>query len=229
MEPVGWLLLVLLGAWAALDGVSAGQFMISRPLVTGTVTGLVLGDPTTGFLLGLTLDLFHLGVVPAGGVRLPEPGPAAIPAVYAAILVGSEGGLAVGFSVGVVLALVGGAAVILQRRWQGRLVEGLEGAGTDPGDLTRRLLLALGLDGVRGAVLVAVGLGVVWAVPAGWRAAWVAGWPLAEATTWALLLACAALPAGAVAGNLTPERGRVLLLVGGLVVGMALGFWMPGS
>lgn len=225
MEPLGWLLLILLGAWAALDGVSVGQFMISRPLVTGTVTGLVLGDPATGFLLGLILDLFHLGAIPAGGARLPEPGPAAIPAIFSAIWVGGAGGLAAGFCVGVALALAGGAAVIAQRRGHGRLVAGLADGGTHPGGLTRRLVLALGLDGLRGSALVAVGLAAVWAVPRGWHEAWVSGWPLGETATWALLMACAALPLGSVMGNLSAQKGRVPLLLAGLAVGVVLGFW----
>ena len=73
--------LVVLGGLLALDATSVGQFMISRPLVAGTLTGWWLGDPALGLEIGAILELFHLAGVPAGGSRVPDTGPASVVAV----------------------------------------------------------------------------------------------------------------------------------------------------
>ena len=44
--------LALLGSWAALDGTSIGQIMVSRPIVSATLAGWLVGDPATGLLVG---------------------------------------------------------------------------------------------------------------------------------------------------------------------------------
>jgi len=225
MEPGVWIFLAGLGAWSALDGVSAGQFMVSRPLVTGILTGAALGDPATGFMLGLFLEAVHLGAVPAGGARLPEPGPAAVPATAVAVLTGTPGGLALGAAVGVVFALFGGMSVVAQRRWQSRLVEGVSQARVSPGALTRRLLLALLLDGSRGVALVTGGLWVVLLVPT----PWLASWPLNAPETVALLAVLAAMPVGNLLQNLSGGRRRAWLLLSGTMAGMVLGYWLGGA
>lgn len=64
MEHAVWL--SLLGAFLALDQAMVGQFMISQPLVTGTLIGAVLGDLPAGILLGAMLQLIWVGVLPVG-------------------------------------------------------------------------------------------------------------------------------------------------------------------
>ena len=94
--------LALLGGLLALDGTSVGQFMVSRPLVAGTLAGWWLGDPVLGLEVGAILELFHLAGVPAGGAHVPESGPASVVAVAVAMSAGGPGGLA--------LAVVAGLA-----------------------------------------------------------------------------------------------------------------------
>ena len=77
--------LALLGGLLALDATSVGQFMISRPLVAGTLAGWWLGDPAVGLEVGAILELFHLAGVPAGGSRVPESGPATVVAAAARV------------------------------------------------------------------------------------------------------------------------------------------------
>ena len=50
-------LVALLGGVLALDGTSVGQFMLSRPVVAGALTGWMLGDPALGLLIGTLLEL----------------------------------------------------------------------------------------------------------------------------------------------------------------------------
>ena len=53
-------LVALLGGVLALDGTSVGQFMLSRPVVAGALTGWMLGDPALGLLIGTLLELYLL-------------------------------------------------------------------------------------------------------------------------------------------------------------------------
>ena len=43
-----------------------------RPIVCGSLTGLVLGDPQTGCIIGATLELAFLGSYPIGGALPPD-------------------------------------------------------------------------------------------------------------------------------------------------------------
>ena len=77
--------LAILGGLLALDATSVGQFMISRPLVAGTLAGWWLGDPGLGLEIGAILELFYIAGVPAGGSRVPETGSASVVAVAVAV------------------------------------------------------------------------------------------------------------------------------------------------
>lgn len=74
--------MIALGGWPAsvggsalvalveLDAVQVGQFMISRPLVLGSLLGLLFGIPQVGVALGLCCELFSIDDLPVGD-RLP--------------------------------------------------------------------------------------------------------------------------------------------------------------
>ena len=64
------LLVALVGIIATID-YNGPLFMIHRPLVTGTLTGLVLGDMTQGVIIGSSLELMWLGVTGIGGYTPP--------------------------------------------------------------------------------------------------------------------------------------------------------------
>lgn len=64
MEQVFWL--SALGAILALDAAMVGQFMFSQPLVVGAVFGYLLGDISSGLMIGAMLQLLWLGVLPVG-------------------------------------------------------------------------------------------------------------------------------------------------------------------
>ena len=42
-------------------------WVIQRPLVCGLLTGIILGDPVTGAVVGATINLVYLGFISAGG------------------------------------------------------------------------------------------------------------------------------------------------------------------
>lgn len=49
-----------------------GTTMLSRPLIMGTLAGLVMGDLTTGLIMGATLELAFLGSFSVGAAIPPE-------------------------------------------------------------------------------------------------------------------------------------------------------------
>ena len=153
---LGW------GTWVGLDLASVGQVMIARPLVAGVVTGGILGDFQTGLMIGTTLELFALEVLPFGAARYPDYGVGAVAAVATAA--GAPGllGLGMGVIVGLLVALLGERAIQLVReRTSVDVRRHLE--SIDAGDaatihrLHRRGLLR---DGLRGLALTALGLGL---------------------------------------------------------------------
>lgn len=198
-------LLVALSAWAALDGAAFGQFLVSRPLVVGVLTGVILGDPVTGGLVGGVLELLFLARIPVGATRLPEPGPAAIPAValVASWPASTDGGpegaglFAMAVVLGVAAAWVGGRTVTGQRRMNGRLVERARrkarSAGTAAAQarhLAAAIRASLALDALRGASLTAGWLGLLFVASLTAQSgvgALVDGWMFAPAETYALV------------------------------------------
>src|SRR5919109_1749883 len=78
MTPEELLTTALLGAIVGLDVVSFPQAMISRPIVGATISGLLLGHPAGGLLVGPTLELIALETLPVGASRYPEWGSAAV-------------------------------------------------------------------------------------------------------------------------------------------------------
>jgi len=50
-----------------------GYYTVYRPLVAGTLVGLVLGDPVQGAIIGATINLMYLGFISAGGALPGDP------------------------------------------------------------------------------------------------------------------------------------------------------------
>lgn len=67
-----WPVLVLIGGLIALDTTAGPQVMVSEPLVSGTLLGLLFGMPETGVLLGMLFQLLWLGYMPLGAVRFTD-------------------------------------------------------------------------------------------------------------------------------------------------------------
>lgn len=44
-----------------------GYYTIYRPIVSGLLVGIVLGDPVTGTIIGATINLMYIGFISAGG------------------------------------------------------------------------------------------------------------------------------------------------------------------
>ncbi len=208
--------LAFLGGLLALDATSVGQFMVSRPLVAGTLAGWWLGDPVLGLEIGAILELFHLAGVPAGGSRVPESGPASAVAVGVGISAGGPAGLALGLVAGLVVSEVGGITIGLQRHLVSRLVGRIEAGSVTAPKLTAVHLSSMLLDFARGVVVTAVGLAV-----GGWLAGLlVSRWPLAYEVTLALVLVGASVHLGALLRGFGAWRSRRVVFLVGLGAGI---------
>lgn len=50
-----------------------GYYTVYRPLIAGFLSGLVLGDPVTGTIVGATINLMYIGFISAGGALPGDP------------------------------------------------------------------------------------------------------------------------------------------------------------
>lgn len=160
LEPVTLLLLLAWGTIVALDLVSVPQAMFARPLVAGTVAGIIAGDVTTGLQLGVLLELFALDVLPVGAARYPDHGPATVAAVAAAAGAPWPERMGPAVLLAMVLAVLGGWSLQRLRYLNAQALHrraAALAAGSEPG--IRALQWGgLARDAVRGLLLTALGL-----------------------------------------------------------------------
>lgn len=70
---ISWLQAILLGLFACLSsmpgmgGSSIGNYTLGRPLIGGFVCGIILGDMTTGILVGAAMQVVYIALVTPGG------------------------------------------------------------------------------------------------------------------------------------------------------------------
>lgn len=70
---ISWIQAALLGLFACLSsmpglgGTSIGNYTLGRPLVGGLVCGIILGDITTGILVGAAMQVIYIALVTPGG------------------------------------------------------------------------------------------------------------------------------------------------------------------
>ncbi len=157
--------MVWLVAWSTLVGldlVSVAQVMIARPIVAGTVAGLIVGDPLAGGLVGAALELFALEVLPVGGARIPDYGQGAVAAAVTAAGAPRALGLGLAILVGLAVAYLAEVGIQSVRRANTRDVRRHQDE-LDRGDgRTIAALHCRGLvrDAVRAAVVAVAGLAI---------------------------------------------------------------------
>ncbi|MBU3108518.1 PTS N-acetylgalactosamine transporter subunit IIC [Clostridium gasigenes] len=105
---------LLIGIWAGIAGLDMfdGLTHIHRPLVTGLVIGLILGDMKTGLIVGATLELVWMGMVPLAGAQPPNVVIGGIIGTSIAILAKLEPAAAVGIAVPFAVAAQAGITLL---------------------------------------------------------------------------------------------------------------------
>ena len=89
---------ITLIAYLKMTDTVTTQLFAFNTIICGWLTGLVVGDPTTGLSIGATMQLMSMGVVAVGGSSMPDYPIAAIIATTIAVTTGKgmEAGLAIG-------------------------------------------------------------------------------------------------------------------------------------
>lgn len=215
-----WITVALMGGLVGLDTTSFPQVMISRPLVAGTLTGAILGQPMAGLAIGFVMEAFSLLTLPVGAARYPESGTATVAAVGAYTVFAppalEPGLLALVVAFALLWEWVGGGTVVLLRRTNGRLL--LEDDGVSGRELERRHLTAMALDFARGSGVA--GVGGLLAAAILWLAAPL--WDLGDGVTMAVLAVLTAAMVGTAVPLFGGIRARRYALLAGLVAGVAL-------
>lgn len=81
-------LIVLYGFLLTLK--NSTMFGTYQPVTAGFVTGLILGDISTGLFIGGTLQLLSLGISNFGGASIPDYQTASIVATFITITTGQN-------------------------------------------------------------------------------------------------------------------------------------------
>lgn len=91
-----------------LENYGYGYWMISRPIFAGPLVGLILGDMPTGLVVGGTVELMYMGVLPIGGSVPPNAQIAGIISTVFAVTSGGnpEVGIALALPIGVLAQLL---------------------------------------------------------------------------------------------------------------------------
>ena len=207
--------LLAVGTVAGFDLVSGPQILLARPIVAGTLSGLILGDVASGILVGGILELFALEVLPVGATRYPDHGPGAVAAVWLTTVSGPVvAGVAV--LVALVTSEIGGWSLQRHRRLNARALAAVAPA-LDRGDRGVAAQLQFGgavRDAARSLVVTSAGLLLA-------RGARLLTWWPPETLRLVTVVVLGAALAGAVAGAIRTagQTRRGLLLALALVVG----------
>lgn len=105
---------LLIAIWAGIAGIDYfdGLIHIHRPLVTGLVVGLILGDIRVGLMTGATLELIWMGMVPLAGAQPPNVVIGGIIGTSFAILTKQDPKVAVGIAIPFAVAVQGAITLI---------------------------------------------------------------------------------------------------------------------
>lgn len=213
----------LLGGFVGLDATSFPQAMFSRPLVAGTLTGLLFGHPAEGALIGAILEIFDLGILPVGAARYPDSGTATVAAVaaYSSVPLHAldPGILLLTIVFGLLWEYATGTSTILLRRLNERLVLSTRQWQGTPGRALERLhLTSMLFDFMRAALLAFLGTVIGGALLRPAAGKWVLG---SEVATGAITIATAAV-LGALITIFGGWRERRVSLLAGIACGSLL-------
>ena len=116
MDKIAIVQAILCGVvyWLAVGNLPfVGLWSLQRPLVCGMITGLILGDPVQGAVIGGTINLVYLGFMSAGGSMPADMGLAGVLGTAYAIVGGldAETALALAVPIGILGTIV----------WAGRM------------------------------------------------------------------------------------------------------------
>ncbi|MDI6808460.1 MAG: PTS sugar transporter subunit IIC [Candidatus Eisenbacteria bacterium] len=159
--------IIIAGGISSLDSTAAWQVMISQPLVNAVVTGLILGDVTTGAVLGTLFQIVWGGSLPVGASAFPDGATAGVIGTGGAILLkknlpGIDGNAVLLWSLLISLGfgIIGARTVIYMRRMNESLMRRADEFAREGKVASLELLHLVGVvvSFVRGILVTASGL-----------------------------------------------------------------------
>lgn len=121
------LLTSLLIGFLGLDTTVAFQVLISQPLFSCTILGWLYGDLALGIEIGLMMQLLWLNIIPAGATIFPEGNIGSM--VTGAIVLQYQPleipnlVFSTGFAVGILVSYVGAYVTVIDRKFNGYILE----------------------------------------------------------------------------------------------------------
>ena len=92
---------ILVAIWAGICSLDdVGPQMLRRPLLTGTIAGIIMGDMVQGLAISATLELMWMGIGNVGAYSAPDIVAGAIIGVSLGITTG--GGIATGIALAII-------------------------------------------------------------------------------------------------------------------------------
>ena len=104
VNALQFILIVILSGFRAMDQYSTQLFPFQHALMCW-LTGIILGDPNTGLVVGGTIQLMSMGAAGLGGSSAPDYGMAGMVATVLACLTGTDD-ISIGLAVGVAVAML---------------------------------------------------------------------------------------------------------------------------
>jgi len=86
-----WILAAIIAVICGLDRLAFAQFMISRPIVAGPLTGIFLGESLLGLQVGMLTELLWLGRLPVGATIPPDDTQIAVGGTFLASFLAAAG------------------------------------------------------------------------------------------------------------------------------------------
>jgi mannose/fructose/N-acetylgalactosamine-specific phosphotransferase system component IIC len=166
-------LLCLAGGVCALDTTAAWQLMLSQPLASGTIAGLVLGVPQVGVFIGLVLQLLWSSAIPVGARPMPDAPVGTVSGVWFTAVLLESNGLAsssfcylFGLIAALCFALLGRHTIMLEREIGRKLYSRSVRRLSDGQEINpeRLVSLAVTIAFARGFLLCLLAIGVLTAV-----------------------------------------------------------------
>ena len=152
--------IILVFVWAFIIGID--QFDLTealyRPIVSGAVVGLILGDLKTGLAVGAAYELMSIGSMPIGGAQPPNAVIGGIMAVVFAISSNLEAEAALGLAIP--FALLGQNLVVLLFTVMSPMMSVADkmAAKGDHKGIVRLNWLAMGILGLAFAIVCTIGM-----------------------------------------------------------------------
>lgn len=101
-----------------------GSFGFNRPLVAGTITGILLGDIRSGIMIGASLELVYLGSISLGGVMPQDFGLGSVFGTAFGIILASK--ISVAIALSIPLSMLGTLVYQIFKVWTTALVPRFE-------------------------------------------------------------------------------------------------------